>query len=378
MKRDRIISGLLGSCLLLWLTACSNEEAEPMAAGEVAFHIETKATGDTPRLTRLYLAERLSEHANKPGVFVEGLHCELAHRYFIDGSYWQTGGLFGQWYKFAFVNVPNIVNMPDGAKKIDGKLMFPDPNKKNPTDPAYMYECDFNKLYVDFSQVIDFQEAYVEEALGEEGSQLLDLAIYRKNIDRWVNANNPTSEDVTLTRITGELVLDMGIPADQFEHPVSGVTVTVPQLAQAFYIRDGSADSVWVIRGEKSYQFYWEVDPDETTQNSRQLFRLTLLPDKLENATVTVAFHEEGITPMSFPLQSDDEEPVGVQIKKNKRTRVLFNGLHQKEFEVRYAGFDDNASIDVEDDNWDGPAYEEENKKEEVNKGEGEGNGETI
>ena len=372
MKRDRIISGLLGGCLLLWLIACSNEEAEPMAAGEVAFHIETKATGDTPRLTRLYLAERLSEHANKPGEFVEGLHCELAHRYFIDGSYWQTGGLFGQWYKFAFVNVPNI----EGWNM--GKNMFPDPDKEHQTDLAYPYECDFNKLYVNFEPVIEFQERYVEEGLGEEGSQQVDLAIYRKNIDRWVNANNPTSEDVTLTRISGELVLDMGIPADQFEYPVSGVSIDIPKLADRFYIRDGAADSVWVMQREHPYSFHWEVDPDERTQNSRQIYHLTLLPDELEGATVTVTFYESGIDPMIFPLQSDDEQPVGVKIKKNKRTRVLFNGLHQKEFEVRYAGFDDNASIDVEDDNWDGPAYEEEEKKEEVNKGEGEGNGETI
>lgn len=354
MKRNIILSVLFGSCLFC-LAACSDGEAELEGTGSATFRLETKAEGSTPRLTRLYLAERLSEHANTPGVDVEGLHCELDNRYFIEGNYWHTQELFGQWYKFAFVNVPNIPEVEDWAK-----TMFPDPKKENLIDPAYLYECDFNKLYVDFTPIIDIQEEYVNDGVNE----LADLSIYRKNIDRWVDPNNPTSEDVTLTRVTGELVLDMGIPSDQFEHPVSSISIHIPKLAYRLFIRDGAADSVWVEKKEIPHTFIWKLADEPSIQNRRQTFRLTLLPDELTGAEVEVGFHPladgQQVKAETFPLQDNGEEPVAVQIKKNKRTRVLFNGMGKQYFEVRYAGFDDNASIDVEDDNWNGPAYEEE------------------
>lgn len=349
MRMNTICSGLLGGCLLLSLVACSTDGIDQPGTGSIAFRMESKAGSTTPRLTRLYLAERLSEHANKPGEYVEGLHCELANRYFFEEDTWRVDNLFGQWYKFAFVNVPRLEGM--------GEAMLPDPDKEHQTDPAYWYECDFNKLYVDFSPVIRYQEEYGAQGLSGE----LDLAVYRKNIDRWVNPSNPTTENVTLTRITGELVVDMGIPADQFEHPVRSVSVTIPKMAEHAFIRDGAADSVWTVKKEQAHTFEWEVG----RQNTRQEFQLALLPDMLKDATITVHFYplEEGGTapePLVFALQSDDDEPQPIYIKKNIRTRVLFNGLHPDEFEVRYAGFDDNASIDVEDDSWSGPNYDTE------------------
>ena len=45
-----------------------------------------------------------------------------------------------------------------------------------------------------------------------------------------------------------------------------------------------------------------------------------------------------------------------IEIKKNTRTIVLFNGKDKETFEVRYAGFADgnDATVDVDDDAWDG------------------------
>mgnify|MGYP006988277327 CR=1 FL=1 len=340
------------------LAACSNEGTEMLETGSVSFRVRSKAGAGMPRLTRLYLAERLPEHANKPGVYVEGLHCELDNRHYFEGDTWEATGLFGQWYKFAFVNVPLV----PGVEKEE---LLPDPLKEKPTDLAYLYECDFNKLYVDFSKVIAYQQEAGMHGISAEP----DLAIYRKNIDRWVNPSNPTTEDVTLTRVTGELVVDMGIPTDQFEYPVREVILSIPNLAHRVFIHDGTADSVWTAKTEHEHKFSWAVD----SQESRQEFRLALLPDTLRGATLTVMFDPDtGVQPREFPLLSDEEEPRPVYIKKNVRTHVLFNGLHTDEFEVRYAGFDNQASVDVEDDSWNGPNYGTD-KGEEDNEG-GEGN----
>lgn len=366
MKIKTICSGILLSGLLWAFAACSDDEGQ-QPDGSMVFRVATKAGTTTPRLTRLYLAERLPEHANKPGEDVEGLHCELANRHAFEGDTWEATGLYGQWYKFAFINVPNLDGM--------GITMLPDPDKEHQTDPAYWYECDFNKLYMDFSPVIQYQEAHGPQTLS--GGE--DLAIYRKNIDRWVNPVNPTTEDVTLTRITGELVVDMGIPADQFEHPVQSVEIALTNIAYRAFLRDGAADSVWTVKKEHTHQFTWNIENNIATQNHRQVFQLALLPDTLAGATVTVHFYpvlnsdgEEVEQPeaLVFPLQSDEEQPV--YIKKNVRTRVLFNGLHTNEFEVRYAGFDDHAFIDVENDYWGGPNYDTDKDKE-GNEGEEEG-----
>ena len=84
---------------------------------------------------------------------------------------------------------------------------------------------------------------------------------------------------------------------------------------------------------------------------ARQILRVSLLPGELTDAKVTVNYGE---TSEEFVLQNENKEPI--QIKKNTRTTVLFNGMYPDEFEVRYAGFDDgnDAVIDVDDDKWDG------------------------
>ena len=72
---------------------------------------------------------------------------------------------------------------------------------------------------------------------------------------------------------------------------------------------------------------------------------------------MTVSF--ENGNPVEYALQGRAEEGVSVdaiEIKKNTRTIVLFNGKDKKKFEVRYAGFADgnDATVDVDDDAWDG------------------------
>ena len=193
---------------------------------------------------------------------------------------------------------------------------------------------------VDYQPVLDYQ------ASEPTAANNYDLAVYRKIIDRWVDATNPTSEDVALTRVTGQLILDMGKPADQFENQVSSITLTVTTPTR-FYIRDEAEDQVIVDNVSKKDFTINVSDP-----KARQILRVSLLPGELKNAKVTVYFN--GGTLEEFVLQNEYEEPI--QIKKNTRTTVLFNGMHPDEFEGRYAGFDDggDAVIDVPDNGWNG------------------------
>ena len=72
---------------------------------------------------------------------------------------------------------------------------------------------------------------------------------------------------------------------------------------------------------------------------------------------VTVSFAND--TSVEYALRGRAEEDVpmdAIEIKKNTRTIVLFNGKDKETFEVRYAGFADgnDATVDVDDDAWDG------------------------
>lgn len=331
MKRYTIYMAMLFAFALF---SCSDEMKE---GGEndgnlpvATFNVTTRASDNSAdneisgkQFTRLFLAERLSEHTDGS----ETLHCDASNRFDLDGSTYQLEGLKGQWYKFAFVCVPDLNGM-------GGSAMFVGKTKD------YSEEHDFNKLMVDYQPVLDYQASEPTAANND------DLSVYRKIIDRWVDATNPTSEDVALTRVTGQLILDMGKPADQFENQVSSITLTVTTPTR-FYIRDEAEDQVIVDNVSKKDFTINVSDP-----KARQILRVSLLPGELKNAKVTVYFN--GGTLEEFVLQNEYEEPI--QIKKNTRTTVLFNGMHPDEFEVRYAGFDDggDAVIDVPDNGWNG------------------------
>lgn len=333
-----IYSGLCGCCL--WAAGCSNEVLDADAEARATFFLTTRAAedGGTPvaitdkQFTRLLLAERMPEHTTVDGK--EELHCALSSRYDITGGRYQLEGLFGQWYKFAFVCVPAI------NKEMGAALFQAQTPGQTPT------EHDFNKLMVDYAPVLDYQKNNLKQAQSE------DLAVYRKIIDRWIDPVNPSTEDVTLTRVTGELILDMGIPADQFEKPVESIELYIPNTVVRLYIHDNAEDEVLTEAedGAATHSFEWALDTnDPAEQNTRQVFKIALLPGELKGAKVLVSCKDQ---PQSFTLQNDNNAPV--LIKKNIRTKVLFNGMHSNEFEIRYAGFDDKAEIDVPGDDWNG------------------------
>lgn len=334
MKRYTIYMAMLFAFTLF---SCSDEMKEGVENDSnvpvATFNVTTRASDNSAdneisdkQFTRLFLAERLSEHTDGS----ETLHCDASNRFDLDGSTYQLEGLKGQWYKFAFVCVPDL-------NGIGGSAMFVGETKE------YSEEHDFKKLMVDYQPVLDYQASDPTAANND------DLSVYRKIIDRWVDATNPTSEDVALTRVTGQLILDMGKPADQFENQVSSITLTVTTPTR-FYIRDEAEDQV-IVADESEKYFTINVSEQET----RHILRVSLLPGELTDAKVTVNF--KGEASEEFVLQNENKEPI--QIKKNTRTTVLFNGMHTDEFEVRYAGFDDgnDAVIDVsggDKDEWNG------------------------
>ena len=283
----------------------------------------------------------------------------------LGGSSYQVTGLYGQWYKFAFVCTPTV----------GGELFGPETEANE--EPNH----DFGECYIDYAPVLDYQEDNLNTAQDE------DLAIYRKVIDRWADASSPLTEDVTLTRQTGELVLNMGIPEDQFDGEVDHFVITL-QTPTQMYVRDMARDSVLIAAGPSEYKkFTWNV----ISQSEEQEIHISLLPDvkpgfdsetlaegddEGETPAVTderrlyylavQAFDAndgivyikglEGTTPKESSVIQDISKNIdrNILIRKNIRTTVLFNGMTTGQFEVRYAGFDDDVAIDVDDDAWDG------------------------
>ena len=312
------------AAVAMLLTGCDGEESLSPAGGNLSFNLMTRSSGDDSELrqltdeqaVRLFVVNRPQEHAASG-------EKEVLH-------------------------LSQTVDLTDGACVPDlndnmGSAMF---EAKSGT---YEMEHDFNKLLVDYGPILDYQE------LGPTAKNEDDLAVYRKIIDRWVDAVNPTSEDVVLTRITGQLILDMGKPTDQFPYQVESIVLTM-KTAERFYIHDQAEDALIMESGtesERTRTFTTYLNGED--QKVEQVIRVSLLPGTLKGAKVTVNFVDEK-NPASKEYSLADEEAIPITIKKNVRTTVLFNGMHPDEFEVRYAGFDDgnDATIDVDDDKWDG------------------------
>lgn len=319
--------------LAILLPGCADDASLPSTEGSVAFHLATRSgdEGSTLRAigeeqaTRLFVAERAQEHVGLGDD--EALH--LARTVDLTGGSYQLTGLYGQWYKFAFVCVPDVEGQALGTALFTGDTH------------------DFQDYGVNYHPVLTYQATHLREAQGK------DLAIYRKVIDRWVDAVNPTSEDVVLGRQTGELVLDMGKLKDQFEQPVRAIDLSLKNVPDQMAVRDEAVDSV-IVNADltKGYTFSYPVDADDDP-DQRVVITYALLPGTLTDATVQVRPEGDG-NPITIKLADDDKTPI--TIKKNVRTTVLFNGMRPDEFEVRYAGFDDgnDAIIDVDDDKWDG------------------------
>ena len=376
------------------LSGCTND-SDVLPEGEggtMTFQLSTRAgngIGEGQQV-RLFVAERAQEHSGYPVLPVlpgntnmdqfhptvpddaedpyeiygqpeEDLH--VVETIDLGGSSYQVTGLYGQWYKFAFVCTPTV----------GGELFGPETEANE--EPNH----DFGECYIDYAPVLDYQEDNLNTAQDE------DLAIYRKVIDRWADASSPLTEDITLTRQTGELVLNMGIPADQFDGEVDHFKITL-QTPTQMYVRDMARDSVLIAAVPSEHTFTWIV----TDQSEEQEIHISLLPDvkpdfkplaegdddEGETPAVTderrlyylavQAFDAdgapvdikglEGTTPKEISVIQDISKNIdrNILIRKNIRTTVLFNGMTTGQFEVRYAGFDDDVAIDVDDDAWDG------------------------
>lgn len=155
-----------------------------------------------------------------------------------------------------------------------------------------------------------------------------------------------------MTRLTGELVIDLGIPVDQFEHPVREVLLHVPGMLKRIYIRDRSNEEVIPDETAMLSDCSFTYTVAEDAQAARQTIRLSLLPQELTDAELVVRFADPAVSSERFELRNSSYQPI--EIRKNVRTTVLFNGYKKDWFEVRYAGFDGQADIDVDKDDWDG------------------------
>lgn len=342
----------MGIGIAAFLTGCSEDIPQEKQTVAVSFRMATRTTETgaqkeitKQQFTRLYVAERKPE-SGKPTTagsdyydrYDVKLYCDTC--YDLTGQTYHLENLLGIWYKFAFVCVPNIEGEQMGSE------MFP-------TDGFFMDYRDLYDFKLNYQSVLDYQSD-----LNQSDSS--DLAIYRKIIDRWIDADMPTGEDVVMSRITGQLVLNMGKPADQFDTKTKGAVTQFRVSVETHkecYIRDEACDSVIVVDPVVRKSFIWKVDEDKDKgQKSKQLLSIALLPGALTNATVTVSFKNGASEVYALNGRKEDGEPDDIMIRKNRRTIVLFNGMEKDLFEVRYAGFADghDATVDVEDDAWDG------------------------
>lgn len=332
------VGGMLALAALL--TGCSADETETVEVRtDCSFVVRTRGTGtgtsvpdDGRQYTRLYVAERMQEHA------ADHLHCAAGRRYTLTGGTYALADLYGQWYKFAFVCVPR---WSGGG----GEALL---TEENPVDKT----CDFNKLQIDFSPVLAYQKENPNIA------QSADLNVYRRVMDRWIDPDADNTEDVEMARMTGELHIDMGIPADQFEKNVKAITLTLKTPAMKAYVRDGANDEVTTVAGTTDMVCTLDFsglgdDAYKAAMATRQVFRLCLLPETL-SGSIAVTFKSTSAS-TTLPIGTATDE-THVEVRKNRVTTVLYNGMQKNEFEVRYAGFatGTDAAVDVDDDEWDG------------------------
>ena len=320
---------------LLTATACTHDDAPGGTAegtASASFHITTRADGTTGigqgQHAWLYLAERLPELPDD-----EQLYCDQC--YDVSNGSYLIEGLTAQWYKLAFICLPQGVKAPT----VDS-------------------DHEFNDYVIDYSPVLITQDALNPDK---------DLAIYRQIIDRWLLPDEKLTENVTLTRITGQLILDMGILKDQFPGKVSQIKVTLTGVPQKVYLHDNGNGKILYPDNAimtKSLPYPFTISQEIWESNDHFRVYLDLLPFELKNATVTVKHllaPKEGEAEMQeialpFPLVSGHHsggETGTISVKPNTRTTVYFRGMESDEFEVRYAGFD-NQSIDVDGDEWNG------------------------
>lgn len=337
--------------------ACGGEQEDELTTDNQAVCFRLSRSGDSQnQLLRALIAERSVDNAVATD---GGLYCGLDKRYFLpaDATTFMAENLKLQWYKFAFLAVPDI------ETKIDGEKLFSDVTAEADTEEAVTE--DFNKLLLDYTPVLQLQE---EE---QDAATTYDLNLYRGVVDRQTTrpaeGGETPNENVTLKHINGEFKLDLGILQDQFEHEVSDISLSL-NVPKRVYIYDNyreyqgegdnveSESDVYVESGNNYNMTYnYKVGELATSKTDHCVLTLDLLPCTLD-ATLMINFVQPAdggsIDARRYVIYSDEATSL-VEIKPNVRTTLLFNGMHRGEFEVRYAGFD-GSSIGVADDEWNG------------------------
>ncbi len=307
----------------------------------VCFSLTRSTDNSTPttpsdyQLTRAFVAERAQEH-NSSGT--EALHCAPADRTFLSEPFFLREGLRLQWYKFAFVCVPDIPGL-DGTS-IDGRQLFSDIQAAEGTEQQTT--CDFAKLWVDYSPLLDLQTTHP----GILANTTYDFHLYRGVVNRWTTQEDDpdvtATENVVMKRITGLLHIDMGILSDQFEKRVKEITLHLSTPERAYVYDNATLEGEGSVLTQTTRSLSYTCPVSETLQTSETehcIVELTLLPGVLQYATLTVTYADE--QNKTFSLSGSNAQTI--EIKPNTRTTVLFNGMYSNEFEVRYAGFNDDG-----------------------------------
>ena len=322
----QIIIGL--TLMSLMAAGCSENDSPAADEGQVqaVFKIESRADGTetlTDECLRMFIADRRQEHDN-----TEALHCGEDWRIDLNTNSYELSGMTAQWYKFAFVSVPNCAG-------VTGKSLFTVANGADENT------CDFNELAIDYAPVLVAQQT-------ESNRTSVDkLDVWRAVMNRWLQPDVVQTEDVTMQRLTGRLVLNMGIPEDQFRAEVASIEVTLNRVPQKFLIHDEDEGQI-ITRSTRSYTFTYTDIPWDG--GSDYVVTLALPPHEVQAALV-VTYTDSSIQPEVYQIVDSNKE--AVSIKANTKTTILFNGMETGEFEVRYAGFNNDAVIDV-DDEWNG------------------------
>lgn len=312
----------------LMAAGCSENDSPAADEGQVqaVFKIESRADGTetlTDECLRMFIADRRQEHDN-----TEALHCGEDWRIDLNTNSYELSGMTAQWYKFAFVSVPNCAG-------VTGKSLFTVANGADENT------CDFNELAIDYAPVLVAQQT-------ESNRTSVDkLDVWRAVMNRWLQPDVVLTEDVTMQRLTGRLVLNMGIPEDQFRAEVASIEVTLNRVPQKFLIHDEDEGQI-ITQSTQSYTFTYTDIP--WNGGSDYVVTLALPPHEVQAALV-VTYTDSSIQPEVYQIVDSNKE--AVLIKANTKTTILFNGMETGEFEVRYAGFD-GSSIGVADDDWNG------------------------
>lgn len=312
----------------LMAAGCSENDSPAADEGQVqaVFKIESRADGTetlTDECLRMFIADRRQEHDN-----TEALHCGEDWRIDLNTNSYELSGMTAQWYKFAFVSVPNCAG-------VTGKSLFTVANGADENT------CDFNELAIDYAPVLEAQQT-------ESNRTSVDkLDVWRAVMNRWLQPDQVLTENVKMQRLTGRLELNLGIPEDQFRAEVDSIAVTLNGVPQKLLIHDEDEGQI-ITENAQNYTFTYTEIP----WNTRQDYVVTLaLPPHEVQAALVVTYKDDSIQQEVYPIVDSNKETVS--IKANTKTTILFNGMETGEFEVRYAGFD-GSSIGVADDDWNG------------------------